>query len=181
MKTYQFSIFVLIFLVGCSKNPKEKGYEFMPEMVHSQAYEAYSDNPVTKNKKTMQLKAFGSIARGHLPFTYGSGDKEAQRAGEELVNPIAFNKDNVARGKYMYEIYCLSCHGVSGEGDGPLIPKFPNPPDFKTKRVLSYLDGRMYHIITRGSGDMPSHSAQIFPEDRWKLIHYVRVMQNLRK
>jgi len=172
-------IFFLFF--ACSKNPNETGFEILPDMVHSVAYEAYSENPITKDGKTMILPAKGSIARGKMPFNYGVGVQEAIRAGRELNNPFVPNEVTLARGKKIYDNYCLVCHGVKGKGDGPLIPKFPNPPALTSKRLLKYPAGRIFHIVTKGSGDMPAHGAQISVTDRWYLVHYVLLMQKLYK
>jgi hypothetical protein len=37
-------------------------------------------------------------------------------------------------------------------------------------------DGEIYHVITLGSvsGLMGAHGSQVRPENRWKIIHYVR-------
>ena len=171
---------LLIFgtLFGCTRNPEEPGIELFPDMVHSQAVEAYSESPITKDGKSMREPPEGSIARGFMPFEYGPGDKEAKRAGRELVNPYEPNEKNLVRGKYMYDNYCLVCHGEKGKGDGPLIPKFPNPPSFTSKTVRKYKDGRLYHIIYHGAGVMPSHAAQVRDKDRWLIVNYIRALQS---
>ncbi len=38
-------------------------------------------------------------------------------------------------------------------------------------------NGYYYEVITRGFAGMPSYSAQIKPEDRWRIVAYVRVLQ----
>ncbi len=168
---------LLLISSGCSRNPDETGIEIFPDMVHSVGYEAYSENSIMADGKTNQLPPEGSIARNKLPFPYGKGEAEAKRAGQELVNPFAETKQGLERGRSLYTNYCLACHGVQGKGDGPLIPKFPNPPSLTAKRLLKYEDGRLYHIITEGSGDMPSHKEQINSKDRWFLVQYVNYIQ----
>lgn len=174
---------LLLLLVGtfsCSRSSDQTGIEIFPDMVHSVAYEAFSENPVTKDGNTMMYAPKGSIARGIKPFHYGVGEKEAIRAGGELKNPLAPTKFTLNRGKELYNNYCLVCHGDAGKGDGPLIPKFPNPPSFTSKTLKAYEDGRLFHIIVRGAGDMPSHSAQIISEkDRWSLVLYIRKLQGV--
>lgn len=170
-----------LLLLSCSRGEGDRGYEIFPDMVHSVAYEAYSENEITKDGKTMMVPPEGSIARGHMPFTYGQGEKEAERAGRELKDPYEVSQKTLVRGQFLYETYCLVCHGVKGEGDGPLIPKFPNPPSFTAKRVRAFNEGRLFHIIAMGAGDMPSHGVQISWEDRWYLIHYVQKLQNQDK
>lgn len=163
--------------IACERDPKKPGYEVLPEMVHAVPYEAFAPNPVTPDGKTLQLPPEGSIPRGFLPYHYGSTPEEAERAGRELSNPIAKSPEALARGKQAYETFCLVCHGPAGKGDGPLIPKFPNPPSFTSRNIREYPDGRIFHIVTKGSGMMPPHASQISPEDRWKIVHYVRSLQ----
>lgn len=167
----------LIIFSGCSRDKKQPGYEIFPDMVHSVAFEAFSENPLTKDGKTMMLPPERSIARGYMPFSYGKGDEEAERAGRELKNPLLASDKVLARGKHGYDNYCLICHGPEGQGDGPLIPKFPNPPSLTNKGIKAYADGRLYHVITKGYGDMPSHEVQLRDKDRWAVVHYIRYIQ----
>src|SRR3989338_1095235 len=44
----------------------------------------------------------------------------------------------LAQGKKLYEIHCAACHGISGNGEGPLSPNlFPKPRDLTTG-ILKY-------------------------------------------
>lgn len=176
-------ILMLVFVLGvisCSKNSQEKGIEVFPDMVHSVAYEAYSENPLTPTGGTMMYAPKGSISRGYKPFHYGAGAPEAIRAGKELVNSQEKTPASITRGKFLYENTCLVCHGDTGKGDGPLIPKMPNPPSFTSKALMDYTDGRIYHVIVMGFGDMPSHAQQLNNEDRWNVVNYVRELQKTK-
>lgn len=173
-----FLIFILLLsTTSCSRKSNETGYEIFPDMVHSAAYEAFSENTVTPDGKTMMLPPKNTIARGRMPFPYAKGSDEAKRAGRELVNPFPETAATLARGREVYTNYCMVCHGPKGKGDGPIIPKFPNPPSFTSKRLRKYPIGRVFHIINLGSGDMPSHMEQIDYKDRWFLAQYVKHMQ----
>lgn len=146
-------------------------------MAHPVPYEAYAPNPLMKDGKTLQPPPAGSIPRGFLPYHYGPTPEEAVRAGRELTNPVPATPENIARGKQVYEQTCLICHGPAGKGDGPLIPKFPNPPSFTSKTLKEYPEGRLFHVITRGSGMMASYAAQVSAEDRWRVVRYIRTLQ----
>jgi mono/diheme cytochrome c family protein len=37
--------------------------------------------------------------------------------------------------------------------------------------------GYFFEVITKGYGGMPTHAAQIEPDDRWRIIAYVRALQ----
>jgi mono/diheme cytochrome c family protein len=177
MKFFNIAPIIIFLIISCSRKNTEKGFEIFPDMVHSVAYEAYSENEVTRDGKTMQLPPVNTIARGKMPFPYGKGKEEAIRAGLELSTPYRETQKTLNRGRETYGNYCQLCHGVTGKGDGPMIPKFPNPPSFTSRRLKTYSPGRLYHIITLGSGDMPSHGEQISRKDRWHLVQYIKYMQ----
>lgn len=178
MKTL-FVILVLMFLQSCSKNPEDRGYTVFNDMVHSPAYEAFSENELTPDGKTMMMPVEGSIARGKLPHPYNNTETDAIRAGEELKDPYPETPLSLERGAYLYQNFCVSCHGVSGEGDGPVISKkFPAPPALKSSKIKSYPKGRIYHVITAGIGDMPGHGPQMTIQDRWYLTQYLKQFQN---
>ena len=168
-------LLLLLLAVGCGKT--HPGYEFIPDMARSVPYDAFDLNPVTRNGQTLQRPVPGTVARGALPFRYGATPEEAERAGRELVNPFPASPTVLARGEAIYRTFCWVCHGETGQGDGPIIPKFPNPPSYTSDRVRALSAGHLFHVITRGTGLMPAYAAQISPEDRWRVIRYVQKLQ----
>jgi len=165
-------------LLSCSQNKKTPGYEYIfSDMVYSVPYDAFAPNPVTRDKKTLQVPPEGTIPRGFMPYHYGDTPDEERRAERELVNTFPRSAENMARGKKVFETFCFVCHGSEGKGDGPVIPKFPAPPSLVSGPVKDYPAGRIFHVITKGFGLMPSYATQISPEDRWKLAMYVHTLQ----
>jgi mono/diheme cytochrome c family protein len=116
----------------------------------------------------------GTIARGHRPFHYRAGEEEAARAGRELTNPFRATSEVLEEGKGLYQIYCLVCHGEGGMGDGPVAGKIPTPPSYRSERLMSFPPGRLFHVVTLGSGKMPSYGAELGADERWKVVTYVR-------
>ncbi len=167
---------LLIALASC-RTPSQPSFEYMADMVDPVPYEAFSDNPVLRGGVTIQPPAPGTIARGSQPFVYGPGPSEALRAGLELANPIARSPEVVERGRNVFQRICTPCHGPSGQGDGPIIPRFPSPPSLVAPHAKSLPDGQIVHIINRGQGLMPSHAAQVSWADRWKVVHFLRSLQ----
>ncbi|MGE3608316.1 MAG: cytochrome c [Bacteriovoracaceae bacterium] len=177
MKIYVLLILILVSF-GCSKNPEDRGVTVIDDMVYSPAYEAYSENELTPDKRTMMDPVKGTIARGKMPYLYSKSEADAIKAGQELQDPNEETERSLKRGEYLYGAYCSACHGVSGEGDGPVISKkFPAPPSLKSTRVKDFSKGRVFHVITVGFGDMPAHAAQMTIQDRWFLSQYIKKMQ----
>ncbi len=147
-------------------------------MARSVPYDTYDANPVTG--QTLRQPPLGTFAMEAAPFPYGPGPAEAKRAGAELKDPLPASVQNLARGQQVYEAICIVCHGPTGEGDGPIIGRFPNPPSLTAEHAKSLPDGQIYHIITRGQVIMPAHAAQVLAPDRWRVVLYLRQLQRGR-
>ena len=161
-------------LLGDRERP---GFEYMPDMVSSHPYDAFAPNPLTRDGKTLQPPVKGTIPRGFQPFPYEATAADAERAGRELQNPLPRTPEALARGQALYESFCAVCHGPRGAGDGPLVPRIPNPPSYSSERVRAMPAGQIFHVISRGSGRMPSYAAQVPSDERWHLVHYVQTLQ----
>jgi mono/diheme cytochrome c family protein len=151
--------------------------EWPTQMQYSPAYHSQTLNPVLPRGMTEQVPVAGTIPRGFRPFHYGLGETEEARAGRELTNPFSPTAEHLARGAQVYANHCAVCHGKTGAGDGPIIPKYPNPPAYTSAQSKNRPDGALFHVITVGRKDMPAHAAQVSAEDRWKAILHIRKLQ----
>ena len=159
---------------GCGARSQKRAYEYFPDMARGPAYKAYAPNPVTRDGLTLQRPVAGTIARGYQPFHYGPSEEEAIRAGRELQNPYHPTPQIMREGQFLFQNYCQVCHGVEGKGDGPIAGKVPNPPSYTSARVFAFPPGRIFHVVTMGSGKMPSHASQLSASERWKVVTFVR-------
>jgi len=103
-------------------------------------------------------------------------------------------------GQQKYNTACAPCHGITGYGDGPVhrvAAGHANNASINTVWVQPanlhqldtatgkpkygqgvYEDGRLYHVITFGKGNMSGYQSQVpDPHDRWAIAAYVRVLQ----
>jgi mono/diheme cytochrome c family protein len=179
MKSAHFVVAAVIAAVSiaCASPSPHRGYEYMPDMARSVPYDTFAPNPVTRNGITQQMPVAGTIPRGFLPLHYAKTVADAERAGRELFNPNARTPTTIGQGRRLYETFCLVCHGVSGDGDGPLVPMIPNPPAYTSERVRSMPAGHLFHVITYGAGRMPSYASQISASDRWLIVGYVDTLR----
>lgn len=160
-----------------SRDLTQRNRELPTQMQYSPASLSYTANPILPNGMTMQPPPAGTIRRGYMPLHYQATLEDEARAGRELVNPFKPTPENIERGHYIFTNSCAVCHGTTGAGDGSIIPKYPNPPSYKTDASRALPDGAMFHAITYGRNNMPSHAAQVEPDDRWKVILYIRTLQ----
>jgi mono/diheme cytochrome c family protein len=169
-----------VILGSCDRQKNMRGYDFIPDMVYSQAYETYSKNPNFKDSVTMRVPVAGTVPIGYVPFRYTLDSASRLKAGKELVNPFLPTDDVLARGKLIFTTFCIGCHGALGKGDGQLYSSglYPlKPREISGVPTSKLKDGEIYHTITLGFGSMGAHGAQIRSEDRWKLVLYVRELQ----
>jgi len=122
----------------------------------------------------MRQPVEGTIARGFLPYPY-KGDPET--AEINLANPLPISKAIIDLGEKKYDSYCSPCHGYHGEGDNRLRGQFPNPPSLHSEKARNWKDGRLYHIIVDGQNIMPGYSTQLTEDERWAVVHHIRVLQ----
>jgi mono/diheme cytochrome c family protein len=94
------------------------------------------------------------------------------------------------RGRQRFEIFCAVCHDPTGNGNGKIPERgYTKPPSYITdysrgfeRRGYKVLlrdapVGYYFEVISKGEGAMADYSAQVTPEDRWKIIAYIRALQ----
>jgi mono/diheme cytochrome c family protein len=120
----------------------------------------------------------GTVARGQLhEDTYFYTGKTGNNPGDYMPFPVT--KEVLERGRERYNIYCSPCHSLLGDGNG-FVPSrgfARKPPSYHIPRLQKAPLGYFYDVITNGFGIMPDYASQIPPEDRWKIVAYVRALQ----
>ena len=171
-------VLIILFSIGsCDRDRNHPGWDYFPDMFYSSAYETYSRNPNFPDGKTMREPVKGTVPREINSFPYTLDEGERARAGKELVNSMKPSEEILAQGKHIYTVFCMGCHGIDGNGTGKLFKSglYPLKPRSLVNDVARNLkDGEIYYSITLGFGSMGPHGAQIKPEDRWKLISFIR-------
>ena len=82
------------------------------------------------------------------------------------------------RGQDRYTIYCLPCHGSTGDGNG-ITKKYGMgaTPTYHSDILRKIAEGEIYNTITNGKTNMLSYADKLVPADRWAVIAYVRALQ----
>jgi mono/diheme cytochrome c family protein len=99
--------------------------------------------------------------------------------GEDIDQfPIPIAKADIERGQNRFNIYCTPCHGRDGDGDGMVVLRgFRQPPSYYSDRLIQAPVGHFFDVITNGFGSMPSYASRVNPDDRWRVIAYIRALQ----
>ena len=110
--------------------------------------------------------------------TRGGLDALTETDLERLKNPLRPDPLFLQRGKEGYADYCIMCHGLRGDGKGTVGQSFyPLPSDLGAPPVQQKSDGRLFFILTFGSGRHPALGFMLTEEERWSIIHYVRSLK----
>ena len=170
-------VYTLTALMGLSsllfscQDTKKPNYQFFPNMYESVAYETYSESDAFKNGKEGQLPAQGSIKRGFVPYELPN-TPAGYEASKGNTSPLDSSSVNTEKGKELYNIYCISCHGEKGDGKGKLVQreKFLGVPSYKDRAITV---GSVFHVETYGLNAMGSHANQLTKKERWQVAEYV--------
>lgn len=169
-------ILLTVTLISCSGGRNSTGYSLINDMMYSETYESFSENPVFDNGQTMQAPPMGTVARGKMPHP-----KTVDGENEILENPLTMDEYAWQRGEILYGRMCSACHGKNGQANGLVVTKggYPEPPKFKSRRFKyskkdRYTSGNIYNVIKFGLGNMPSYGVQLYEEDIWHVAEYVR-------
>jgi mono/diheme cytochrome c family protein len=176
--------FFIFNLYACNRDRNNPGWDYFPDMFYSTGYETYSKNPNFEDGMTMRIPVPGTVPRDYSPFEYTNTPESRIKAGKELLNPIESSPEVLIRGKQVYTTFCIGCHGISGEGDGRLFTSglYPlKPLTLSGSSAIKLKDGEIFHTVTLGIRSMGAHGSQIRPDDRWKLIVYIRNLQEEAK
>jgi len=111
-----------------------------------------------------------------------NGGEARYRAADPQTLTSPFDPQSpemLAAGKELYFTFCQQCHGVNHDGQGTVGQSFaPLPTDLRIPRVQQTADGVMFKEISYGLAQpgarQPPLATTIFPQDRWKIVHYVK-------
>jgi len=177
----------LILATACTSDPNSPGVEYMPDMYRSPAVEAYIDyDHIEKSSVrkpvagTIPFMTDSALRYNVMPYIYPNTPEGYEMAGANLHSPIATTAQSLEEGKVLYNKFCTHCHGEKGLADGATVTAggFPPPPAYNGAQLKTLPEGKMFHTITYGKGQMGSHASQLTKLERWKIIQYVKVLQN---
>lgn len=128
----------------------------------------------------------GSSARPLVPGTVARGDLRLDtHLYQGMVNgqlattfPFPITAADLRRGQERFDIYCMPCHGATGNGDGMVVQRgFVKPPSYHDPRLVNAPVGHFFDVMTHGYGAMYSYAARVDVDDRWRIAAYIRALQ----
>jgi mono/diheme cytochrome c family protein len=127
----------------------------------------------------------------------------AAQLGLLLLASALAHAGDITHGRVLYVRYCASCHGVKGDGHGPVAPALKTPPadlrllsarygdPLPEDQIASFIDGRA-DVAAHGPREMPVWGEEVwqYPEGKGPetqvtprvadLVAYLRSIQTLQ-
>ncbi len=91
--------------------------------------------------------------------------------------PVPVTPELLELGRKRYDVFCAVCHGLLGDGQGPVARNMSirQPPSLLP--LGQRPDGHFYAAISEGYGYMPSYRPWLGDDERWAVVAYVRALQ----
>jgi hypothetical protein len=93
----------LMAAISCDRTRSSTGWDYMPDMYYSNAFESYTPNPNFDDQLTMRTPVEGTVPREMVPFPWGKSDEDRIAAGKALVNPLEASGENLKEGSRRIE------------------------------------------------------------------------------
>jgi len=190
---YIFAIVAAVSILGFRGSISTKPpLEVFPDMDRQARYKPQAENAFFADGRNDRPVPAGTVARGdyfnHVEVF--SEDFEDTRLGDTVFNqgknpdgslvaklPVEVTYELIEQGKAKYDIFCSSCHGAAGDGNGVTKPYGVLAANYHDDRLRNIEDGHIFDVITNGLGLMYPLNDRISPEERWAIVLYVRALQ----
>lgn len=99
----------------------------------------------------------------------------APKWADTLKSPYHEEPLTLAQGEELFGLYCATCHGDSGHGDGAAGGALgQQPANFHDTLITKQSDGAFFWKMSNGRGNMPPFQDVFTAEQRWQLVAYIR-------
>ena len=147
------------------------------DMHNQPRYKPLAASAFFSDHRSERPEVEGTVARGHLRIDTAryTGKFEGQDIDQF---PIPITRADIERGQNRFNIYCTPCHGRLGDGNGMVVLRgFRQAASYYTDKLMKAPVGHFFDVMTNGFGAMPSYASRVEPDDRWRIIAYIRALQ----
>jgi cytochrome c553 len=190
---YVFVIVATVSILGFRGSISTKPpLEVFPDMDRQPRYKPQAENSFFADGRNDRPVPAGTVARGNF-FAFAevfSSDFKDEQLGDTIFNhgkdaegnfvamlPMEPTYELIEQGQERYNIFCLSCHGAAGDGNGVTKPYGVLAASYHVDRLRDETDGYIYDVIMNGKGLMHPLRNVISPEEAWAIVLYVRALQ----
>jgi mono/diheme cytochrome c family protein len=165
-------------------------FELFPDMDRQAKLRPQEPFKFMPNGVSSQLPPTGTIARSEAIQTANGAvyrfEDSPVNTGHTVgttnfvaLNPLVVDAALLQHGRERYDIYCATCHGKLGDGNGitKKIGVMAAVANLHDKRIVEMTDGEIFNTITHGKGVMGAVGPLIPAEERWAVVAYLRALQ----
>lgn len=153
---------LLLCLTACSRVDEafEEPTPGTHRMLSVERYDPYESSSFFSDGAAMRTPPAGTIA-----------------FGDEAV-AIPIDRELVLHGRERFDVFCATCHGVDGSGEGVVAAQMTlrPPPSLHEQRIRAYSREQIERVIEQGYGFMPSYAAELDRRDRVAVAAYTRAL-----
>ena len=92
------------------------------------------------------------------------------------LNPIKATQQSIGQGEKLYQQYCMSCHGVNGDGNGPAAKYMNKKPANLRVMAGQHPDGDYAYKIKKGRDPMPGWEKTLNDKQVWHVVNYIQTL-----
>jgi mono/diheme cytochrome c family protein len=161
-------MFFVLNVVGCKRQ----------DMADQARFKPFAPSAFYPDGASARLPVPHTVSRSTPDINLDEGQLWQTALPLSTPAPFPITPADLHRGQQIFTIYCTPCHGQLGDGDG-MIPQrgFLHPPTYHSDRLRNAPDAYFYNVITNGIGAMYPYADRVAPDDRWRVVAYIRALQ----
>lgn len=154
-------------------------------------FKAQHANNYFADRRAMRPQVAGTVAvgEGRIDDHYWRGMDENGDWVDSFPEQVALTQETVERGQERFNIYCSTCHGYNGNGQGMVHKRassldatktgtnWVQPTNLHLDYVKAQPHGQLFNTISNGVRSMYGYGSLISVEDRWAIVTYLRALQ----
>jgi len=161
------------------------------DMTDSRAFKAYSWKMMPPKPEGTLFRPSGAIQRakptGYYQNDYVAPGDRMSPSTDAMTSPYGSSEAQLKTGQRLFEVTCQPCHGINGDGHGPVTKydpangfnrfQIPAPALSGDGAVSAHRsDGWIYYTIRNGGTGMPLYGVSLTDAERWAIVSYVRTL-----
>lgn len=190
---YVLVIVATVSILGFRGSMTEKEpVEVFNDMDRQAKYKPQAENSFYANGQNDRLPPKLTVSRGNAleikdvfstEFTSSTSSEELVLSGKDVngefsdIFPYPVDFELMQYGQESYNIFCMTCHGASGDGNGVTKQYGILATSYHDDRLRNAPDGYIYDVITNGKGLMYGLKDRLSNEQRWAIVLYLRALQ----
>ena len=190
---YVLVIVATVSILGFRGSLTEKEpVEVFNDMDRQAKYKPQAENSFYTNGQNDRLPPKLTVSRGNAleikdvfsaEFTSNTSKEDLVLSGKDSNGefsdyfPYQVDFELMQYGQESYNIFCITCHGSAGDGNGVTKQYGILAASYHDDRLRDAPDGYIYDVITNGKGLMYGLKDRLSNKQRWATVLYLRALQ----